>query len=346
MFSAQIKFVGIDIAKHVFQIHATDESGRSVLQKKVRRSALLDVLRQIPSCTVAMEACATAHHWAREIGALSHEVKLIAPQYVKPFVKTNKNDAADAEAICEAAVRPAMRFVPVKSRDQQALNMLHKSRDLLIRQRTSVSVALRSHLAEFGIISAQGIRNGVKAARAVSDDQYKSLPDLVKEVVEVLHYQIQDLHARIKALDARILAWHRQSPMSRRLATIPGVGPIIATAIVATVADPGQFKSGRQFAAWLGLVPRQHSSGGKDRLGAISKRGNPYLRRLLIIGNRSSLRWARSRPTGGSAWLASLLDRKPTNVVATAMANKTARIAWAIMTRNENFIPAAHRTVA
>lgn len=346
MFSTEIQMVGVDIAKHVFQIHATDTAGRAVLQKRVRRSAFLDVIRQIPACTVVMEACATAHHWAREIAALGHEVKLIAPQYVKPFVKTNKNDAADAEAICEAAVRPAMRFVPVKNREQQALNMLHKSRDLLIRQRTSVSVALRSHLAEFGIISAQGIHNGMKAACAVSDAQYKGLPELVREVVEVLHCQLQDLDARIKVFDARILAWHRQSPMSRRLATIPGVGPIIATAIVATVGDPCQFKSGRQFAAWLGLVPRQHSSGGKDRLGPISKRGNPYLRRLLIIGNRSTLRWARSRPADGSAWLTGLLERKPTNVVATAMANKTARIAWAIMVRKENFIPANYRTVS
>lgn len=346
MTNDRIAMIGIDIAKHVFQIHATDATGRPVLQKRVRRSALLDVIREIPPCTVVLEACATAHHWARELIAIGHDVKLIAPQYVKPFVKTNKNDAADAEAICEAAARPSMRFVPIKSREQQALGMLHKSRDLLIRQRTNVSVALRSHLAEFGIISAQGIHNALKAAYAVTDDVFRTLPQLVKEVVEVLHCQLQDLEARIKVLDARIMAWHRQSPMSKRLATIPGVGPIIATAIIAAVADPKHFKSGRQFAAWLGLVPRQHSSGGKDRLGPISKRGNPYLRRLLIIGNRSSLRWARARPTGTSAWLAQLLERKPTNVVATAMANKTARIAWAIMVRKENFVPVSLRAVA
>jgi len=292
-----------------------------------------------------MEACATAHHWAREIAAIGHEVKLIAPRHVKPFVKTNKNDAADAEAICEAALRPTMRFVPIKSREQQALTMLHRSRDLLVRQRTSVSVAMRSHLAEFGIICAQGIRNGMNAARSVSTEAYRGLPELVKEVIEVLHCQLQDLDARISVLEGRILAWHRESPMSRRLATIPGVGPIIATAIVAMVGDPSRFKSGRQFAAWLGLVPRQHSSGGKDRLGAISKRGNPYLRRLLIIGNRSTLRWARARPPGASPWLSGLLQRKHTNVVATAMANKTARIVWAVMMRKENYVPAKRRTI-
>jgi transposase len=338
--------IGIDLAKHVFQLHGNDASGRPVLQKRVRRPALLDILRKIPACTVVMEACATAHHWAREIAAIGHEVKLIAPQYVKPFVKTNKNDAADAEAICEAASRPTMRFVPVKSREQQSLTMLHKARDLLIRHRSSVAVALRAHLAEFGIISAQGIRNGLKSAQSVSKDEYERLPALVKEIVEVLHCQLQDLNARVKVLDSRILAWHRDSPMSRRLATIPGVGPIIATAIIAMVGDPKQFKSGRQLAAWIGLVPRQNSSGGKDRLGAISKRGNPYLRRLLVIGNRSTLRWVRSRPAEGSPWLAGLLERKPTNVVAAAMANKTARIAWAIMVRKENFVPHNRRTAA
>lgn len=342
----EVRMIGIDIAKHVFQLHATDASGRPVLQKRVRRQALLDVLRKIPTCTVVMEACATAHHWAREIAAIGHEVKLIAPQYVKPFVKTNKNDAADAEAICEAASRPTMRFVPVKSQKQQSLTMLHKVRDLLIRQRSSVAVALRAHLAEFGFISAKGIHNGMKAAQSVSEDEYARLPRLVKEIVEVLHCQLQDLDGRVKVLDSRILAWHKDSPMSRRLATIPGVGPIIATALIAMVGDPKQFKSGRQLAAWIGLVPRQNSSGGKDRLGPISKRGNPYLRRLLVIGNRSTLRWVRSRPAVGSPWLASLLERKPINVVAAAMANKTARIAWAIMVRKENFVPANRRTAA
>ena len=346
MSQPKISLIGIDIAKHVFQIQAVDAAGTPILQKRVRRMALLETLSRVPACIVAMEACATAHHWAREITALGHVVKLIAPQYVKPFVKTNKNDAADAGAICEAALRPTMRFVPAKTREQQSLAMLHKTRDLLIRQRTSLAVALRSHLAEFGIISAQGIRNGIKAAQAISMGEYNDLPELVKEVVEVLHHQLQDLNARIQVLESRILAWHRQSPMSRRLATIPGVGPIIATAIVALVGDPGQFKSARQFAAWLGLVPRQMSSGGKERLGSISKRGNPYLRRLLIVGNRSTLRWLRSRPADGSAWLMSLLDRKPINVVATAMANKTARIIWAVMTRKVNYIPPAYRTVA
>lgn len=346
MSELEIAIVGIDIAKHLFQIHAADASGRPVLQQRVRRAAVLELLRRMPPCTVAMEACATAHHWGREIAALGHEVKLIAPQYVKPFVKTNKNDAADAEAICEAALRPTMRFVPIKTREQQSLTMLHKARDLLIRQRTSVAVAMRSHLAEFGIISAQGIRNGMKIAQAVSSEAYRDLPELVKEIVEVLHCQLQDLNARVKVLEGRILTWHRQSPMSRRLATIPGVGPIIATAMVAMVGNPAQFKSGRQFAAWLGLVPRQMSSGGKDRLGAISKRGNPYLRRLLIVGNRSTLRWVRSRPADGSPWLIGLLERKPINVVATAMANKTARVIWAIMTRKENYLPSARRTVA
>jgi transposase len=259
------------------------------------------------------------------------------PQYVRPFVKRNRNDAADAEAICEAVTRPTMRFVPIKSTEQQSVLMLHRARDLLVRQQTMTVNALRAHLAEFGIIAAQGIQNMSKVIAIIGDAADQRIPDLARETLVSMAAHYEELKRQISAFEKKIVQWHRSNEMSRRLATIPGVGPITASALVATIADPGHFASARQFAAWVGLVPRQHSTGGKERLGAISKRGNPYLRRLLVIGAQSVLRWGLARLAKASPWLQGLLARRPLNVVATALANKMARIIWAMMTRNESY---------
>ena len=256
-------------------------------------------------------------------------------QYVKAYVKRNKNDAADAEAICEAVVRPTMRFVPVKTAEQQAAVLLHRGRERLVRQRTMLVNALRAHLAEFGVIAPQGLRNVGKLIAIVRDEGDARLPDLARQVLQVLAAQIEQLEAAVAALEKQLMAWHKSNPVSQRLATIPGIGPIIATAIAATVAEPSGFRSGREFAAWLGLVPRQNSTGGKTRLGGISKRGNQYLRRLLINGASANL--LRSKATNADPWVIGLRRRRPSLVVAVALANKTARIAWAVMHRQENY---------
>lgn len=331
--------IGLDIAKHVFQVHGADATGKPVLRQRVRRGQVLDFFRALTPCVVGIEACATAHHWARELQSLGHEVRLVPPSYVKAYVKRNKNDAADAEAICEAVLRPTMRFVPVKAREQQAVLMLHRARSLLIAQRRSLGNAIRAHLAEFGIVGPQG-RAGLRRLldRALDPTAAAAeLPDLAREVIRELGLQLAETEAREAAIEARILAWHRASEVSRRLATIPGVGPITASAIAATAPDAAQFASGRHFAAWIGLVPRQHSTGGKERLGPISKRGDGYLRRLLVTGAQAVLRWMRARPANRTPWLAGMLGRRPWNVVATALANKTARIAWAVMARGETY---------
>lgn len=333
----QITTIGLDIAKHVFQVHGVDAQGHPLIKRRLRRSEVLRFFGELPPCLVGLEACATAHYWAREITALGHQVRLMPPQYVRPFVKRNKNDAADAEAICEAVTRPTMRFVPIKSAEQQSVLMLHRARDLLVRQQTMTVNALRAHLAEFGIIVAQGIQNMSKVIAIIADAADQRVPDLARETLMSLAAHYAELKQQILAFEKKIVQWHRSNEMSRRLATIPGVGPITASALVATIADPGHFASARQFAAWVGLVPRQHSTGGKERLGAISKRGNPYLRRLLVIGAQSVLRWGVARLAKASPWLQGLLARRPLNVVATALANKMARIVWAMMTRNESY---------
>ena len=263
--------------------------------------------------------------------AHGHKVQLIPPQYVRPFVKTNKNDAADAEAICEAVTRPTMRFAPAKSAEQQSVLMLHRARELLVRQRTMVINALRGHCAEFGLIVAQGASKVEELVAIIEDPGDVRLPPLAREALGSLVEQLRSAQARIKLLEVTLLAWHRSNEASRRLATIPGVGVITATALVATIGDGAQFRSGRQLSAWLGLVPRQHSSGGKDRLGRISKRGDGYIRRLLVHGARTVLRWRRAKPGTGPGWTDRLLARRPTNVVLVAMANKTARVAWALL---------------
>ena len=332
---SEITTIGLDLAKHVFQVHGVDANGATVLRKQLRRAQVLAFFSRLPPCLVGLEACTTAHYWGRELRALGHEVRLMPAQYVKAYVMRNKNDAADAEAICEAVMRPTMRFVPVKTSEQQAAVLLHRGRERLVRQRTGLVNALRAHLAEFGIIAPQGLRNVGKLIAIIRDESDARLPDLARQVLAVLAAQIEQIEAAVAALEKQLMAWHKSNAVSQRLATIPGIGPIIATAIAATVAEPSAFRSGREFAAWLGLVPRQNSTGGKTRLGGISKRGNQYLRRLLINGASANL--LRSKATNADPWVIGMRRRRPNLVVAVALANKTARIAWAVMHRHEDY---------
>lgn len=335
----EITTIGLDLAKSVFQIHGVNDLGEVVMRKRLRRGQVLAFFADLPPCLVGMEACATAHYWGRELRALGHEVRLMPPQYVKAYVKRNKNDAADAEAICEAVRRPSMRFVPVKSAAQQSALLMHRGRDLLVRQRTMLANALRGHLAEFGLTAAQGLHNVAGLIAVVRDATDERVPDMARQVLQVIAKQIVELDTRIGAIEVQIMAWHKSNPMSQRLASIPGIGTIIATAIAATVAEPGAFHSGREFAAWLGLVPRQNSTGGKARLGGISKRGDSYLRRLLINGSHAVL--LRSKAGKADPWLIALRRRRPRLVAAVAVANKTARIAWAVMSKQETYRLAA-----
>jgi transposase len=329
--------IGVDLAKTVFQLHGVDARGEVVFRRKLRRSTVLDFLRDLPPCLVGLEACATAHFWGREIGALGHEVRLIPPAYVKPYVRRQKNDAADAEAICEAVTRPHMRFVPVKSAERQGVLMLHRARDLLMRQRTMTLNAVRAHLAEFGIIAAQGPHKLLSLVGAIEAGDGPNLPPMAQTALTSLATQLATLTDEIRQLEGRLLAWHRADETSRRLASIPGIGLITATALAASVPDPAVFRNGRQFAAFLGLVPRQNSSGGKERLGRISKMGDGYLRRLLVVGATSVVRRASRNPTATGAWVRGLLERKPARLATVAVANKTARIAWAILARGETY---------
>jgi len=336
----KITTIGLDLAKSVFQVHGSDSEGRPVLRKKLRRSQVLRFFSGLPPCLVAMEACGGAHHFAREIQDLGHQVRLIPPQYVKPFVKTNKNDVADAEAICEAALRPTMRFAPLKSREQQAVLMIHRTRDLLVRQRTMLINALRGHMSEFGIVVAQGRCNVGKLIDIVEDESDDRLPVLARQTLQTFVEQLRSAASQVATLERRLKLWHRGNEASCRLTAIPGVGMITATAIVATVGDASQFSSGRQLAAWLGIVPKQNSSGGKERLGRISKHGDGYLRRLLVHGARAVLRWSRRDKEKRSVWLEAMLARRPTtNVVLVAMANKNARIIWAMLSRGQEYRP-------
>ncbi|RWA95067.1 MAG: IS110 family transposase [Mesorhizobium sp.] len=328
----QVITIGSDIAKNVFQVHG---AGNAVLRRKVRRDQLIPLLRDMQPCLIGMEACATAHHWARELIALGHVVKLMPPAYVKAYVKRNKNDAADAEAICEAVTRPTMRFVAVKSADAQSFLMLHRARHLLVQQRTAQISAMREHLAEYGVVAPRGgpmswsnrsSRQGRWAAPR--DGATGSYP---------LARTIEGLGAQIRKIEIELLAWYRTNQVCRRLLTIPGIGFITATALAATVVDAKVFRSGRQFAAWLGLVPKQHSSGGKDRMGGISKMGDRYLRHLLVVGATAVIRYTRRKATTVSTWANQLLERKPARLVTVAVANKVVRIAWAVMAREENY---------
>jgi transposase len=333
----KVTTIGLDLAKTVFQVHGADQSGRPVVRKKLRRGQVLGFFAGLSPCLVGLEACASAHYWARELQALGHEVQLIPPQYVKPFVKTNKNDASDAQAICEAVIRPTMRFAPIKSAEQQSVLMLHRARELLVRQKTMLINALRGHCGEFGIVVAQGASRVATLIDMIEDREDDRLPALAREALMALVDQLRMVRAQITGLEKQLKAWHRSHEASRRLETIPGVGVITATALVATIGDASQFRSGRQLAAWLGLVPRQYSSGGKERLGRISKRGDGYLRKLLVHGARTVLLWSRRKKETRSPWLEAMLARRPTNVVVVAMANKTARVVWALLSRGETY---------
>jgi transposase len=299
----QITTIGIDLAKSVFQVHGVDSDGTVVLQKKLRRGAVLDFLGKLEPCLIGMEACPTSYFRAREIAALGHDVRLIPPAYVKPYVTRQKNDAADAEAICEALTRPNMRFVPVKTEEQQAVLVLHRSRDLLMRQRTMILNAIRAHFAEFGIIAAQGPRKVAELGRRLSGSDDLGLPTIARSALLSLAAQLETLAEEIGKIERQLLAWHRHIAASERLETIPGVGLITASAIAASVPDPSVFRSGRQFAACLGRVPRQNSSGGKERLGRVSKMGNGYLRRLLVVAATSVTRRAGTTNTRTGAWV-------------------------------------------
>lgn len=328
--------IGLDLAKHVFQIHGVDATGQVVIRKKLRRSELLEFFKGLPPCLVGMEACGTAHHWGRELTALGHKARLMPAGYVKPYVKRGKNDAVDAEAICEAVTRPTMRFVEIKSAEQQSVLMLHRTRELLVRQRTALINSLRGQLAEFGLIAPQGVWR-IPQLHALAQGATSSvLPDAMRACVELIMGQIEDLQMCIGTIGKSILACHRTSEMSQRLQTIPGIGVITATAIAATVANANVFKSGRHFAAWIGLVPRQTGTGGRIHLGPISKKGDPYLRKLLVLGATAVIRYAKNKPEL-AAWINALLERRPARVVTVAVANKLARIAWAVMSRRETF---------
>ncbi len=327
----QISTIGIDLAKNFFQVHAVDHQGKVVLVRQLRRKQVIAFFGKLAPCLIGMEACATAHHWARELIKLGHTVRLIPPSYVKAYLKRSKNDAADAAAICEAVTRPSMRFVPVKTVEQQAALTVHRMRDLLISQRTQLINALRAHLAELGLVAEQGRDGLTKLVAIVTDESnLEALPVAMQQALQVAVAQLGSLQQQIGELERSIHAQHRTSDVSRRLESIPGIGVIGATAIAATITDPSAFKSGRDLAAWIGLVPRQNSTGGKVRLGRISKQGDRYLRRLLVIGATAVVQHARRHPEK-HPWIAKLLVKKPAKVVAIAVANKTARIAWAIM---------------
>jgi len=332
----QITTIGLDLAKQVFQVHAADADGVPIFTRKLRRSEVLRFFEKTPACLVGMEACGSAHYWAREITALGHDVRLIPPVYVRPFVKRGKTDAADAEAISEAVTRKTMRFVPAKSTEQQAAAVVLKTRALLVNQRTQVINALRAHLSEFGIIAAAGTTKVAGLISIVRDNTDLRLPKAARIALMEVASQVDALKTQIEKLEQAIVASVRRDDDARRLVTIPGVGAIIAASVRALVPDPGGFKSGRHFAAWLGLTPKPHSSGGKERLGRISKMGNPALRSLLVVGATAVLRHARGNPNA-SRWIAALLARRPYKIVAVALANKMARIIWALLVKGGTY---------
>jgi transposase len=332
-----ITTVGLDIAKSVFQVHGVDAAGEVIIRRQLKRRYVLAFFQKLPPCLVGIEACASSHYWSRGLIALGHTVRLMPPAYVKPYVKRQKNDANDAEAICEAVSRANMRFVPTKTPEQQSCLMLHRTRHLFIRQQTAVINAIRAHLAELGIVAPVGRKGVEELLDVVADRSDKRVPEVARACIAVLGAQLRRLKEQILEFDRMIMAWHRSNEVSKRLDAIPGVGPMLATALVAGVADPKAFRSGRNFSAWIGLVPKQHSSGGKDRLGSISKQGDRYLRGLLVAGALAVIRYAKIHGTKHRPWLTALLTRRPTKVAAIALANKIARMAWAMMARDERY---------
>src|SRR5262249_7379827 len=329
--------IGLDIAKSVFQIHGVDAAGNVIVRRQLKRRYVIPFFQKLPACLIGIEACASSHHWSRELTALGHTVRLMPAAYVKPYVKRQKNDAADAEAICEAVGRANMRFVATKTPEQQSCLILHRTRHLFIRQQTAVINAIRAHLAEFGIVAPVG-RHGVEELlKIVADASDQRVPELARACLAALGAQLRTLKVQMLEFDRRIMAWHRSSEASKRLDAIPGVGPALATALVASVADPRAFRSGRDFSAWVGLVRKQPSSVGKDKLGSISKQGDRYLRSLFPAGALAVIRYAKIHGTSHRPWLTALLARRPTKVAAIALANKIARMAWAMMARGERY---------
>jgi transposase len=328
--------IGIDLAKEVFQIHAADANGKAVLRKKLRRSEMAKFFTNLEPCLIGIEACGSAHHWARKLTGFGHTVKLMAPQFVKPYVKTNKNDMADAEAICEAVSRPNMRFVPIKNIEQQAILSVHRARQGFVKARTAQGNQIRGLLSEFGIVIPKGIRSIIMRMPEILEDAGGILPDTMRNLLMRLTENLKEMDRQVNELEAQIMLWHKSSNVSRKLEAIPGIGPITASAIVATVGNAMEFKSGRQLAAWLGLVPKQHSSGGKQNLLGISKRGDTYLRTLLIHGARSVVRFIEHKAKS-DGWLSTLMVRRNKNIAAVALANKNARIIWALLTKDTIF---------
>jgi len=334
-----ITTIGIDLAKNIFQVHGVREDGSVAFNRPLRRAQMLPFFTKLAPCLIGMEACSTSHYWGRELTALGHQVKLMPPAYVKPYVKRGKSDAADAQAICEAVTRPTMRFVEIKSADQQAILCQHRARTIMVGQRTQLSNVIRGLIGEFGITIRKGLESIRLFAGNIENGNAPDIPAIGQEVISSLCDQLLSLHRRIVQLDKDIAAAGKTDHRIKLLQTIPGIGPINASAIVATIGSAHQFKSGRDLAAWIGLTPLNKSSGGKERLGKISRMGDQYLRRLLVIGMTSRVRSAMARPDRVDPWTKSLLERKPVRVATVAMANKTARIIWAVLTKNEPYTP-------
>ena len=335
----QVTTVVLDLAKNIFQVHGVTENGEVAFNQALRRAQLFAFFEKLPPCLVGMEACGSSHYWARQLRKLGHDVRLIPAMYVKPYVKRGKSDAVDAAAICEAVTRPIMRFVAIKSEEQQGVLFLHRARDLIVRQRTQLSNMLRGLLGEFGIVIVQGIGSAIKFAKGVLDGDKPGIPEVAIDVLDNLSNQLVALHLRVRRYEMRIRLQAKQDLRVTLLRSIPGVGPVTASAIVATAGDASQFKNGREFAAWLGLTPLNRSSGGKEKLGRITKMGDRYIRRLLVTGITSRLRQMKTHPERVDPWSRALLDRKPTRLATVAMANKTARIIWAVLSKNEYYRP-------
>ncbi len=336
-----ITTIGLDLAKNIFQVHGVCSDGTIAFNKPLRRAQMLPFFAKLKPCLIGMEACSSAHYWGRELRALGHEVKLMPPAYVKPYVKRGKSDAADAEAICEAVTRPTMRFVDIKSKEQQALLSQHRAREVLVRQRTQLSNTIRGLVGEFGVTIRRGLDYIRRFARDKNTDIEMSLPEIARDIIQSLCQQLLTLDVRIRQMSQAIVKVARTDHRIKLLQTIPGIGPINASAIVATIGSAHQFKSGRDLAAWIGLTPLNKSSGGKERLGKISRMGDRYLRQLLVVGMSSRVRTARAHPDRVDPWTIAILQRKPTRLATVAMANKTARIIWAVLTKNEPYKPHA-----
>jgi len=332
----KVATIGLDIAKSVFQVHGVGADGEVLIRRRLTRARMLPCFAKLPRCVVGIEACNNSHYWARELTALGHDVKLMPAQYVKPYVKRGKNDAADAEAICEAVTRPTMRFVAVKSPEQQSLMMLHRVRLMLNRQRTQISNAIRAHISEFGVVAPVGRLGVDRLLEVVADASDDRVPEDARLCLQMLAAQLDVVKQQILENDRRVLASARRTELGRRLMDIPGVGPLLASAFVASVADPTMFRTGRDLAAWIGLVPKQNSSGGKDRLSSITRAGNRYLRQMLVVGAMAVIRYAQRHGTK-RPWLVRLLARRPAKVAAVALANKNARMVWALMTSGERY---------